>query len=80
MQRKGKRLGWLALARASAARASSTVSVSFIRGEQLVHIRRPGSTPTEAVRRLLAGLTRSELAQSYRTYIPAGTTVRLATS
>jgi hypothetical protein len=58
-----------------AAAAQPHVSVFFLRGEQLAHVTRPGATPLEAVRQLIAGPTRAELKLGFRTYLPAGTRV-----
>jgi hypothetical protein len=49
------------------------VSVYFLRGEQLAPVSRPGATPADAVRQLLAGPTGAERKLGYRTYVPAGT-------
>jgi hypothetical protein len=59
----------------SAAAAQPHVSVFFLRGEQLAHVTRPGTTALDAVRQLLAGPTRAETALGFRTYVPAGTRV-----
>ena len=61
---------------ASAAGANGHVSVYFLQGEQLAHVSRPGTTPLDAVRQLLAGPTRAEAGRDFRTYVPAGTRVR----
>jgi hypothetical protein len=66
----------LAAPAADAAPAGSTVRVSFVRGEQLVQVRRPGTTAADALRQLLAGPTRAESADAFRTYIPAGSRLR----
>jgi Sporulation and spore germination/L,D-transpeptidase catalytic domain/Putative peptidoglycan binding domain len=58
---------------APAATSASTVGVSFLRGEQLAQVRRPGHTAEDAVRALLAGPTRAEQAAAFRTYVPAQT-------
>jgi hypothetical protein len=55
--------------------APSRVSVYFLRGEQLASVQRPGATPLAAMRQLIAGPTRAEIRQGFRTYIPAGTGV-----
>ena len=39
----------------SAAPAQTRVSVYFLRGEQLARVTRPGTTPLDAVRQLIAG-------------------------
>ena len=58
------------------ARAAPThVSVYFLQGEQLASVQRPGKTPLDAMRQLLAGPTRAERGQGFRTYLPAGTRV-----
>ena len=62
-------------AAASTAASAPTVAVYFLRGEQLAPAKRPGSTPADALRALLAGPTRAELRRSFRTYIPGGTAV-----
>ena len=49
------------------------VSVYFLRGEQLARVSRPGSTPADAVRQLLAGPTPAQVKLGYRTYVPTGT-------
>jgi hypothetical protein len=68
--------GVLALsAGASAAASARTVSVFFLRGEQLAGVPREGSGVAVAVRRLLAGPTRAEARSGFRTYVPSGTKV-----
>jgi putative peptidoglycan binding protein/L,D-transpeptidase-like protein/sporulation and spore germination protein len=64
--------GALALS-ASAAAAAPSISVFFLRGEQLASVQRHGSTATDAVHGLIAGPTRAEVKRGFRTYIPAGT-------
>jgi peptidoglycan hydrolase-like protein with peptidoglycan-binding domain len=59
--------------------ASPSISVFFLRGEQLASVMRAGSTPTDAVRQLIAGPTRKEFVRGFRTYLPAGTTVHRVT-
>ena len=59
----------------SAAAAQPHVSVFFLRGEQLAHVTRPGTTALDAVRQLLAGPTRAEVALGFRTYVPTNTRV-----
>ena len=69
----------LAVASQSEAReavTASTVRVTFVQGEQLVSRPRTGTTPADALRRLMAGLTGAEVARAFRTYIPTGTRVR----
>jgi hypothetical protein len=61
---------------APSAAPQTRVAVFFLQGEQLVRASRPGSTPADAVRRLVAGPTQTELKQGFRTYVPAGTPVR----
>ena len=55
--------------------AANGVSIWFLRGEQLARVSRPGTTPADAVRQLLAGPTAAEVKLGYRTYVPAGTRV-----
>ena len=47
-----------------------------MRGEQLTAVTRPGTTPLDAVRQLIAGPTRAERARGFLTYLPASTRVR----
>src|SRR4051812_30705915 len=47
------------------------VPVYFLQGEQLAHVNRPGASAADAVRQLLAGPTRAEVARGFRTYVPA---------
>lgn len=88
MSRIGSRglIGLLSLAAllaAGGAGASSAaqprVSVYFLQGEQLAKVSRRGSTPVDAVRSLIAGPTRAEVARGFRTYLPAGTRVHSVT-
>jgi hypothetical protein len=58
---------------ASAAAPSRTISVFFLRGEQLASVQRPGSGASAAVRALIAGPSRAELKKGFRTYIRRGT-------
>ena len=58
-----------------AASAPSRVSVYFVRGEQLASVQRPGGTPLDAMRQLIAGPTPTELRQGFRTYILTRTRV-----
>jgi hypothetical protein len=51
------------------------VSVFFLKGEQLGHVTRSGSSAADALRALLAGPTRVEFKHGFRTYIPASTPV-----
>jgi spore germination protein GerM len=62
-----------AVATKAAAPAPSRLSIYFLRGEQLAGVTRPGKTPADALRRLIAGPTRAELHRGFRTYVPAGT-------
>ena len=56
-----------------AAHAADSVPVAFLQGEQLAVVTRPGSSPTDAVRALLAGPTVAERRRGFRTYLAAGT-------
>src|SRR4051794_40622535 len=67
--------GWSSSAAASAATARSHISVYFLRGEQLARVQRPGRTPLDAMRQLVAGPTPAEVARGFRTYLPANTRV-----
>jgi peptidoglycan hydrolase-like protein with peptidoglycan-binding domain len=58
-----------------ASAAAPRLSVYFVRGEQLGRVTRQGSSPVDAVRRLIAGPTRAEVARGFRTYVPRGTRV-----
>ena len=58
---------------ASSAVAQPGVSVYFLRGEQLARASRPGATPADAVRQVLAGPTRAEAKAGFRGYVPPGT-------
>lgn len=69
----------MAVATASAAPSASHVPVFFLQGEQLLGVMRTGSTPTDALRQLLAGPTRAEVKRGLRTYVPGGTKVRRVT-
>lgn len=64
---------------AHAGRARSTVAVSFLRGEHLVKIHRPGRTPADAVRQLIFGLTAAETRDGFRTYLMPSTKLRSLT-
>jgi peptidoglycan hydrolase-like protein with peptidoglycan-binding domain len=57
----------------STAAPARTFSIFFLRGEQLASVKREGSTPEDAVRKLIAGPSRAEVKRGFRTYIPAGT-------
>jgi peptidoglycan hydrolase-like protein with peptidoglycan-binding domain len=63
------------VAAGSAAPTSSRVSVYFLRGEQLASVQRPGETALDAMRQLVAGPSRAELREGFRTYLPARTRV-----
>jgi hypothetical protein len=65
-----------AIGASSASAAQAQVSVYFVRGEQLAAVTRQGSSPLDAVRQLIAGPTRAEIARGFRTYVPSGTRVR----
>ena len=58
---------------ADAEHAAGSVRVAFLQGEQLSVVARPGATPTQAVRALLAGPTAAERRRGFRTYLAAGT-------
>ena len=64
-----------AIGATSATTAQPQVPVYFLQGEQLARVDRPGSTPLDAVRQLIAGPTRAEVARGFRTYVPQGTQV-----
>src|SRR3954452_16015441 len=55
--------------------AQPRLSVYFVQGEQVAKVTRRGSAPLDAVRLLIAGPTRAEVARGFRTYLPAGTRV-----
>src|SRR6266849_5899979 len=57
----------------SSLQSSSQVNVYFLRGEQLAHETRPGTTPADALKQLFAGPTPAEVRLGYRTYVPVGT-------
>jgi len=59
----------------SAAAAPGHVAVFFLRGEQLASVQRPGKTPLDAMRQLIAGPTAAERRQGFRTYLPTNTRV-----
>jgi peptidoglycan hydrolase-like protein with peptidoglycan-binding domain len=61
------------VAGAATAAPARTFSVYLLRGEQLAAVPRQGSSPADAVRKLVAGPTAAERERSFRTYIPAGT-------
>src|SRR4051794_1704476 len=56
-----------------AADSGATIRVAFLQGEQLAEVRRRGTTPTAAVRALIAGPTSAERSRGYRTYLETGT-------
>jgi peptidoglycan hydrolase-like protein with peptidoglycan-binding domain len=62
-------------AASSSAAPAQTVSVYFLRGEQLASRQREASSATEALRKLIVGPTAAERKRALRTYIPAGTVV-----
>lgn len=62
-------------AAASPAAPTQTLSIYFLRGEQLAPVQRVASTPADAIRKLVAGPTRAEKRRAFRTYVPAGTVV-----
>jgi len=53
--------------------AGGSVRVAFLQGEQLARVPRPGTTPTDAVKALIAGPTSTERARGFRTYLAPGT-------
>jgi len=53
-----------------------SVSVAFLRGEQLARVSRPGATAANALRALIAGPTRAEVKRGFRSYVPRDTPVR----
>jgi len=61
---------------ATSAADKQGVPVFFLEGEQLIQVQRAGSSPADAVRRLVVGPTRAEVKRGVRTYVPKGTTVR----
>jgi Sporulation and spore germination/L,D-transpeptidase catalytic domain/Putative peptidoglycan binding domain len=71
--------GLVAVTGAVAAPAAHRIPVYFLQGEQLRSVTRPGTTAADAVRQLIAGPTRAEVARGFRTYVPAGTRVRSVT-
>jgi peptidoglycan hydrolase-like protein with peptidoglycan-binding domain len=70
---------WVVIGAVPATPAQPRVPVYFLQGEQLARVDRPGSTSLDAVRFLIAGPTRAEVARGFRTYVPAGTRVRSVT-
>jgi lipoprotein-anchoring transpeptidase ErfK/SrfK len=71
---------FVAVATASGATNGSRVPVYFLQGEQLLLVTRPGATPADALRQLVAGPTRTEVKPGVRTYVPVGTQVRSVTA
>jgi hypothetical protein len=69
-------IGLVAVVLASGAQTSARVPVFFLQGEQLKRVMRPGSTPADAARQLIAGPTSREAAHQIRTYVPKGTSLR----
>jgi hypothetical protein len=59
----------------SAATKQSHLFVYFLRGEQLASVQRPGATPLDAMRQLIAGPTAAERRAGFRTYVPGSTRV-----
>jgi Sporulation and spore germination/L,D-transpeptidase catalytic domain/Putative peptidoglycan binding domain len=70
-------VGAAALATASGPVAAQQrrIPVYLLQGEQLARVNRPGATPADAVRQLIAGPTRAEARRGFRTYVPVGTRV-----
>jgi Sporulation and spore germination len=64
---------------ASSAAPARTISVFFLRGEQLASVSRQGSGAADAVRALIAGPTRAEAKRGLPTYLPHGTKLRSVT-
>jgi hypothetical protein len=64
---------------ASTAAPARTVSVFFLRGEQLASVPRQRSGTAAAVRALLAGPSRSEVKRGFRTYVPSSTKLHSVT-
>jgi hypothetical protein len=54
----------------------ATVRIAFLQGEQLARIARSGTTPSDAVKALIAGPTTAERARGFRTYVAVGTQMR----
>jgi peptidoglycan hydrolase-like protein with peptidoglycan-binding domain len=69
----------VAVGSSAAATRKTQVAVYFLRGEQLAKVTRPGATPADAVRQLIAGPTAAEIKRGFRTYVPAGTPIRRVT-
>lgn len=66
---------WAMIEATPATTAQQRVPVYFLQGEQLARVDRPGATPLDAVRQLIAGPTRVEVARGFRSYVPVGTRV-----
>lgn len=64
------------LVRPATAKPAQTVRIAFLQGEQLARVKRPGATPKDAIRALLAGPTVAERKHDFRTYLPVGTKLR----
>src|SRR5262249_45646473 len=62
-------------ATASTAARARTLSIFFLRGEQLASVPRTGSGTTVAVRKLIAGPTRADVRKDFRTPTPSGTPI-----
>jgi hypothetical protein len=56
-----------------------TISIFFLRGEQLAGVPRQGSGVRLAVRKLIAGPARVEVRTGFRTYVPSGTAIHSVT-
>jgi Sporulation and spore germination/L,D-transpeptidase catalytic domain/Putative peptidoglycan binding domain len=69
----------VAVASSAAATRKTQVAVYFLRGEQLAKVTRPGATPADAVRQLVAGPRAAEIRRGFRTYVPAGTPINRVT-
>lgn len=65
----------LAVGATSAGPPMSQHRVYFLQGEQLVSVPRPGATPAQVLRQLIAGPTRRESRHGFRSYVPAATKV-----
>jgi hypothetical protein len=58
---------------------TATVRVAFLRGEQLVRVRRPGRRAADAVRELIGGPTEAEASHGYTTAVRSDTHMRRLT-
>src|SRR5688500_6438240 len=58
---------------------AGAATIHLVQGEQTVAVKRPGTTLPQAIAALIAGPTRAEIADGFRTYPPAGTVVRSLT-